>query len=132
MAACPTRAAGFSPAAKRFRWVWRCRVKRRKPLVVLGYGIAAVAKFGFPLATGAGGKRGPMDPRQFLGDADFAHAILRGMFDPRAAKHLPAEPTSIDPFADIIARRLRVPFAATSVTPILISLIWYFVGCQAL
>ena len=56
------------------------------------------------LATGAGGKRGPMDPRQFLGDADFAHAILRGMFDPRAAKHLPAEPTSIDPCADIIAR----------------------------
>jgi len=30
-------------------------VGRRKPLVVIGYGIAALAKFGFPLATGAGG-----------------------------------------------------------------------------
>ncbi len=63
-------------------------IGRRKPLVVIGYGIAALAKFGFPLATGAGGVlaarlldrfgkgiRGA--PRDAL-VADLAPAELRG------------------------------------------------------
>ena len=48
-------AEGLALAVKVFSGWLSDVVGRRKPLVVLGYGIAAVAKFGFPLATGAGG-----------------------------------------------------------------------------
>lgn len=70
------------------------------------------------LATGAGGKRGPMDPRQFLGDVDFAHAILRGMFDPREPSK-PAAATngktfSTDPFRELIEAELAAQQGAAS------------------
>jgi len=48
-------AEGLALAVKVFSGWLSDVVGRRKPLVVIGYGIAAVAKFGFPLANGAGG-----------------------------------------------------------------------------
>jgi len=64
------------------------------------------------LATGAGGKRGPMDPRQFLGDVDFAHAILRGMFDPREPSKPGEKPPSAPVVADPWAKRIAEEEAA--------------------
>src|SRR5262245_46053385 len=40
--------------AKVFSGVWSDRLGRRKPLVVLGYGLAALSKPLFPVANGAG------------------------------------------------------------------------------
>lgn len=48
-------AEGLALAVKVYSGWLSDAVGRRKPLVLIGYGIAAVAKFGFPLATGAGG-----------------------------------------------------------------------------
>lgn len=48
-------AEGLALAVKVFSGWLSDVVGRRKPLVVVGYGVAALAKFGFPLATGAGG-----------------------------------------------------------------------------
>lgn len=47
-------AEGTASIAKVFSGVWSDRLGRRKPLVVLGYGLAACVKPLFPLSTGAG------------------------------------------------------------------------------
>ena len=41
------------------------------------------------LATGVGRQQGALDPSEFLRDDDFAAAILRGKYDPRAATTKP-------------------------------------------
>ncbi|MGQ0677863.1 MAG: MFS transporter [Rhodospirillales bacterium] len=79
---------GTAAAAKLFSGVFSDRMGRRKPLALLGYGLAAAVKPIFPLALGAGdvalarfldrvgkGVRGP--PRDAL-VGDLAPADLRG------------------------------------------------------
>lgn len=62
------------------------------------------------LATGEGGQRGPLDPRQFLKDSDFAHSILRGVFDPRGRTIANGKPPPVvvaDPFAALEEKHRR-------------------------
>ena len=70
--------------AKVFSGVWSDHLRRRKPLVVFGYGLAALVKPLFPLANSAAAVMG----------ARFADRLGKGI---RGARAMPWSPTSRRP-----------------------------------